>query len=251
MRILVVEDEPTASEYLQKGLRENGFVVDAAADGEEALHNLQLGDGEGFVVKPASKPGMSGGSSYDIIILDIMLPKVDGWRVVEIIRRRGSMVPILLLTARDSVNDRVRGLDLGADDYLIKPFAFSELLARVRNLLRRAPIRREALLKVGDLTMDLARRRATRGSRVLDLTPKEFVLLAFLAEEAGNVVSRTLISEHVWDMNFDPGTNVVDVHIRRLRAKVDDPFQQKLIHTIRNVGYVLEARDGGGSEGAA
>lgn len=223
MRVLIVEDEAKTAAYLAKGLREHGFVADVAADGRGGLHLAQS-------------------ETYDIVILDVMLPERDGWSVLEDLRSSGSTLPVLFLTARDSVSDRVRGLELGADDYLIKPFAFSELLARIRTVLRRGSARLPDLLSVGDLELDVTRRKVQRSGQKLDLSPKEFGLLSLLMRRVGEVLSRTLIAEQVWDMNFDSDTNVVDVHIRRLRAKVDDPFDQKLIHTVRGAGYVLEVR---------
>jgi two-component system, OmpR family, copper resistance phosphate regulon response regulator CusR len=220
LKILVVDDEKKTATYIRKGLTESGFAVDVAASGAEGLTLARAG-------------------RYDLVILDVLLPGRDGWSVLEEVRRAGIDVPVLFLTAKDSVEDRVKGLDLGADDYLVKPFAFSELLARVRSILRRGPGRQEGVLRVDDLEVDPPRIRATRAGRKLDLTPKEFQLLALLTRHAGEVLSRTFIAEQVWDMNFDPGTNVVDVHIRRLRAKVDDPFERKLIRTVRGVGYVL------------
>ncbi len=222
-RLLIVEDEPKTAAYLHKGLSENGFVVDVARQGEEGLHLLRTG-------------------AYDLAILDVMLPQLDGWSVITAIRQEGQQTPVLFLTARDSVDDRVKGLELGADDYLVKPFAFSELLARVRTLLRRTPARQPETVRVADLEVDVVRHRALRGGQRLDLTPKEFALLSLLARRTGEVLSRTLIAEQVWDMNFDSDTNVVDVHVRRLRSKVDDGFGRKLIHTVRGVGYVLEER---------
>ena len=223
MKLLLVEDEAKSAAYLRKGLSEHGFVMDVAADGEDGLH-------------------LARGGGYDLIILDILLPRRDGWSVLAELRRGGDGTPVLFLTARDAVEDRVRGLELGADDYLVKPFAFSELLARVRTLLRRSPARPPDCLQVGDLSLDLVRRRAVRGGRRLDLTAKEFALLSLLVRRACEVLSRTLIAEQIWDMNFDSDTNVVDVHVRRLRSKVDDPFERKLIHTVRGAGYVLEER---------
>ena len=224
MRILVVEDDLKSAAYLKKGLSENAFVVDVAHDGETALN-------------------LAGNTRYDLIVLDIMLPRKDGWAVVEALRGREDQTPVICLTARDEVRDRVRGLECGADDYLTKPFAFSELLARIRTVLRRAPARPIETLRVADLEIDLVRQRAVRGGKRLDLTPKEFLLLSLLARRAGDALSRTAIAEQVWDMNFDCDTNVVDVHVRRLRSKVDDPFPEKLIRTIRGVGYVLESND--------
>jgi two-component system copper resistance phosphate regulon response regulator CusR len=221
MHILIVEDDNKTAAYLRKGLTENGFVVDVADKGEDGLFLARTGD-------------------YDLIILDVMLPEQDGWSVMAGIQQSGKPVPVLFLTARDSVQDRVKGLELGADDYLVKPFAFSELLARIHSILRRGPGRHADILRITDLEIDLPRHRAMRGGKRLDLTPKEFALLSLLARRIGEVLSRTLISEQVWDMNFDSDTNVVDVAIRRLRRKVDDPFDKKLIHTVRGVGYVLE-----------
>ncbi len=223
MRILVVEDERKTADYLHKGLSETGFVVDAAQRGDDGLH-LALTE------------------SYDLIVLDVMLPGCDGWSILAALRAAGRPTPVLFLTARDTVTDRVKGLEMGADDYLVKPFAFSELLARVRSILRRGPGRQPEVLQLADLDLDLPRHRAARAGQRIDLTPKEFALLALLAKRHGEVLSRTLIAEQVWEMNFDSDTNVVDVAIRRLRAKVDDPFPRKLLHTVRGVGYVLEER---------
>ena len=222
MRILVIEDEKKTAAFLAKGLREAGFRIELAHDGETGLAAARRG-------------------KFDLLVVDIMLPKKDGWTLVEELRADGARTPILFLTARDSVRDRVKGLELGADDYLVKPFAFSELLARVRSVLRRADARRGGQLRVDDLKIDTRRHRATRRGAALDLTPKEFLLLAQLARSAGEVVSRKQIAEHVWGIDFNADTNVVDVVVRRLRAKVDDPFKKKLIHTIRGVGYVLKA----------
>ena len=223
MRILIVEDEDKTSSFLSRGLRESGLLVDTSPDGERALL---------LVLE----------RSYDLVILDVMLPGIDGWEVLRQIRARGLRMPILFLTARDAVDDRVRGLDAGADDYLVKPFAFSEVLARVRTLLRRPPIQAREDLCVADLEIDLVRQRASRSGVRLDLTAKEFALLGLLVRRHGEVLSRTFIAEQVWDVNFDSDGNVVDVAIRRLRGKLDDPFEKKLIHTVRGTGYVLEER---------
>ena len=223
MRLLVVEDEAKIVAFLRKGLAENGFVVDVASRGDDGLHLART-------------------VAYDLVILDVMLPHLDGWAILTALRQEGKQTPVLFLTARDSVHDRVKGLELGADDYLVKPFAFSELLARVRSILRRGPARHIETIRVADLEVDVVRLRAFRAGQRLDLTPKEFALLSLLARRTGDVLSRTLIAEQVWDMNFDSDTNVVDVHIRHLRSKVDDPFGKKLIHTVRGVGYVLEER---------
>src|SRR5579871_2183738 len=223
VRILIVEDEVKIAAFLRKGLAENGFVVDLASQGDDGLHLART-------------------IAYDLIILDVMLPNLDGWAILTALRQEGKQTPVLYLTARDAVHDRVKGLELGADDYLVKPFAFSELLARIRSVLRRGPARQPEMIRVADLEVDLVRLRAARAGQRLDLTPKEFALLSLLARRAGEVLSRTLIAEQVWDMNFDSDTNVVDVHIRHLRSKVDDPFERKLIHTIRGMGYVLEER---------
>lgn len=223
MRILIVEDEAKIAAYIRQGLTENGFVADVAAQGDDGLHAARAG-------------------GYDLLILDVMLPERDGWSILTELRRSGDETPVLFLTAKDAVDDRVKGLELGADDYLVKPFAFAELLARVRTVLRRGPARQPAVMHIADLEVDLLRHKASRAGQRLELTPKEFALLALLAQRASEVLSRTLIAEQVWDMNFDSDLNVIEVHVRRLRAKVDEPFDKKLIHTVRGVGYVLEER---------
>ncbi|AOS80633.1 MULTISPECIES: heavy metal response regulator transcription factor [Pseudomonadota] len=226
MKMLVVEDEAKTADYVRQGLQEAGFIVDLARTGLEG-HHLAMSE------------------SYDLIVLDVMLPDVDGWRIVRSLRAAGKQVPVLFLTARGSVDDRVKGLELGADDYLVKPFAFSELLARVRTLLRRgtAPSQPDRI-QIVDLELDLARRRATRAGKRIALTVKEFALLELLARRQGEVLPRSLIASQVWDMNYDSDTNVIDVAIRRLRAKIDDAFNPKLIHTVRGMGYTLDTDDG-------
>ena len=221
MRILVIEDEKKTASFVERGLREAGFVVDVASDGEEGLQLALAG-------------------RHDLLVLDVMLPNRDGWSIVSELRRAKVSMPVLFLTARDSVPDRVKGFELGADDYLVKPFAFSELMARMRSLLRRPSERQDDILQVSNLQIDTRRHKASRGKVALRLTTKEFLVLTLLARARGEVVSRTEIIEQVWDMNFDTGTNIVEVMIRRLSAKIDDPFKRKLIHTIRGVGYVLK-----------
>jgi two-component system copper resistance phosphate regulon response regulator CusR len=223
MRVLVVEDEPKLASYLQKGLSENGYVVDVANDGIDGAHLAVHGQ-------------------YDLVLLDVMLPGIDGFGVLKAIRQSKD-VAVLMLTARDRIEDRVLGLREGADDYLVKPFAFSELLARITALERRgirASGQPSTRLVLGDIEVDLARRKATREGRALDLTPKEFLLLSLLIRRQGEVLSRTVLAEQVWDMNFDSDTNVVEVAVRRLRTKLDDPFEKKMLRTVRGMGYVLE-----------
>ena len=223
MKILIVEDEPKTGEYLRQGLNEAGFVADLAANGSDGLHLALHGE-------------------YDLVILDVMLPELDGWQVLASLRRRGLVMPVLFLTARDQVEDRVKGLELGADDYLVKSFSFAELLARVRTILRRG--RGGGVdsntLRTADLELDLLRRRVTRGGRRIDLTAKEFGLLELLMRRQGEVLPRSLIASQVWDMNFDSDTNVIEVAMRRLRIKIDDGQAVKLIQTVRGMGYVLE-----------
>lgn len=225
MKILIVEDESKTADYLQRGLREQGFAVDIAHDGRDGQHLALEVD-------------------YDVIVLDVMLPGVDGFEVLRALRAR-KQTPVIMLTARDSVDDRVRGLREGADDYLVKPFSFLELLARLQAITRRGRTQEPSQLRIGDLAIDLLSRKAVRGGTRLDLTAKEFALLAALARRQGQIISKTVIAELVWDINFDSNTNVVEVAIKRLRAKLDGPFPQKLLHTIRGMGYVLEPRDGG------
>lgn len=221
MHILLVEDERKTADYLQKGLSENGLVADVSYNGDDGLHTALT-------------------EYYDLIVLDVMLPGRDGWSVLASLRRAGRQTPVLFLTACDTVPDRVRGLEQGADDYMMKPFAFSEFLARTRAILRRGPARQPEVLRIADLELDLLRHRAVRAGQRLDLTPKEFALLSLLVRRKGEVLSRTLIAELVWEMNFDSDTNVVDVAVRRMRAKFDDPFERKLLRTVRGVGYVID-----------
>jgi two-component system copper resistance phosphate regulon response regulator CusR len=222
MRILIVEDEAKLADYVHKGLTENGYVVDIARTGIDGKHLAVEGE-------------------YDLVLLDLMLPGIDGFGVLAALRKEKN-TPVLMLTARDKVEDRVRGLQGGADDYLVKPFAFSELLARIQAILRRGGVQETTALKLVDLEMDLARRKVSRAGQELRLTAKEFLLLSLLLRRQGQVLSRTTIAEQVWDMNFDSETSVVEVAIRRLRAKLDDPFDAKLLHTVRGMGYVLEPR---------
>jgi two-component system copper resistance phosphate regulon response regulator CusR len=222
VKILIIEDEPKTGEYLRQGLTEAGFVTDLARNGADGLHLALNG-------------------AFDLVVLDVMLPEIDGWEVLHSLRSRGLGMPVLFLTARDQVEDRIRGLELGADDYLVKPFSFAELLARVRNILRRGRTGPESTtLRVADLELDLLRRRVSRAGRRIDLTAKEFALLELLMRRQGEVLPRSLIASQVWDMNFDSDTNVIEVAIRRLRGKIDDGQDLKLIQTVRGMGYVLE-----------
>jgi two-component system copper resistance phosphate regulon response regulator CusR len=224
MRILLVEDDQRIARFVAKGLREQAYAVDVVGDGEEAGYKLSIND-------------------YDAVILDVMIPGRDGFQVCRDLRSAGIAVPVIMLTARDTVQDRVTGLDSGADDYLTKPFAVTELLARLRALLRRGHVVRPATISIADLVLDTGAQKATRGGQALALTTKEYALLEYLVREAGRVVSRAEIAEHVWDENFDPLTNLIDVHINRLRRKVDNGFSSKLIHTRRGAGYMLAAPD--------
>lgn len=225
MKLLIIEDEPRAAEYLRQGLAESGYVVEVSHDGSDGLHRAVTGD-------------------HDLVLLDVMLPGIDGFAVLAAIRTCKT-TPVLMLTARSQVRDKVRGFELGTDDYLVKPFEFPELLVRIKALLKRGQQpASDPVLRVADLEVDPIRHRASRSGRRIDLSAKEFSLLAFLAHHTREVLTRTQIAAMVWDIHFDSDTNVVDVAVSRLRARVDDPFERKLIHTVRGVGYVLEARDG-------
>ena len=222
MRLLIVEDEPKTGSYLRKGLIQSGFIVDLALTGIDGL-------------------SMALERDYELVVLDVMLPEMDGWSVLEQLRTSKD-TPVLLLTARDGVSDRVKGLELGADDYLVKPFDFSELVARIKSIMRRGKVRNVETVQLADMEIDVFKRKVIRAGQRIDLTAQEFALLHLLAKRSGDVLSRTTIASQVWDMNFDSDTNVVDVAIRRLRGKVDDPFEKKLLHTMRGMGYVLEER---------
>ena len=224
MRILVVEDEKKVAHFIEKGLKEHSFSVDVAQDGED-----------GFF--------MATGEEYDCIVLDILLPKMDGYELLRAIRSKSIKTPVIFLTAKDTVDDRVKGLELGGDDYLVKPFAFAELLARIRALVRRGKEKKVDKLKVGDLSLNLLTRIVVRAGKKIELTPKEYSLLQYLMENRGRVLTRTMISENVWGYDFDTFTNVIDVHINALRDKIDKSFPVRLIHTVRGVGYVLEKRE--------
>lgn len=224
MKILIIEDEKNMAKYLKKGLEENSFAVDIAYDGIDGLHCATH-------------------ESYDLILLDIMLPECDGNVILEKVRDIGIRTPVIFLTAKDSILDKVHGLDTGADDYIVKPFSFAELLARIRACLRRTRTNVHTILKVRDLTLDTITRKVFKGGQRIELTPVEFSILEYLLHNSGRVVTRTMISEHVWDTNFESFSNVVDVHISKLRSKIDKDFDYKLIHTVRRVGYVLEKQD--------
>lgn len=219
MKILVIEDDPKTGDYLKKGLRESGYSVDLSRTGTDGLQ-------------------MALGGAYDLVVLDVSLPGIDGWQIMPALRERGDM-RVLFLTARDQLSDRIRGLELGADDYLVKPFSFTELVLRIRTLLRRGPAREADVYEVAGLRLDVLRRKVTREGAEIALTNKEFLLMHLLVKRQGEALPRTLIASEVWNMNFDSDTNVVDVAVKRLRAKVDKPFARPLIHTVRNVGYAF------------
>jgi len=225
MRILLVEDEPRMAQVVAKGLREHAYAVDVAEDGNSALYQASV-------------------NNYDLILLDVLLPERDGFEVCRELRARGAATPILMLTARAAVDDRITGLDAGADDYLTKPYSFRELLARVRALLRREPQLHAAQIEVDNLVIDSVSHRVTRASHQIDLTAKEYALLEYLARHAGQLVSRTQIAEHVWDDSFEPFSNTIEVYVNRLRKKIDEEHPVKLLHTRRGEGYILEPRDG-------
>jgi two-component system, OmpR family, copper resistance phosphate regulon response regulator CusR len=223
MHILIIEDELKTSEFLKKGFSECGVVADVAQDGEEGLRLALAGE-------------------YDVVILDVMLPKQDGWSVIREMRRQKNATPVIMLTARDAIPDRIKGFELGVDDYLIKPFSFSELLVRISAILRRGPALKEDVLRVADLEIDAVHGRATRSGMILNLTAKEFALLNLLVRNCGKFFTKSMIAERIWNQQLSPDTNIIEVHINRLRAKVDGPFEKKLIHTQRGRGYVLEDR---------
>lgn len=223
MRILIIEDNIKTANYLCDGFREHFFVPEAVHDGQEALYLVS-------------------NKSFDVIVLDVMLPGMDGWKFIESFRQINQATPVIFLTAKDTVEDRIKGIELGADDYLVKPFSFSELLVRIKALFRRTQIQTTDIIQIADLTIDLKKHKVTRGTSVIDLTQKEFLLLLLLAKRTGEVLSRTYIAEQVWDIHFDCDTNVIDVAIKRLREKMDKEFEPKLIHTMRGAGYVLEKR---------
>lgn len=226
MRLLIIEDEQKAADFLRKGLAGDGITADVALDGEDGLDRALTG-------------------VYDLIVLDVMLPRRDGWSVITELRRRGRETPVIMLTARDAVPDRIRGLELGVDDYMVKPFSFSELYARIRTILRRGPALKREIVRVADLEIDLVGNRATRGGNRLDLTAKEFALLSLLASRTGEIISKIRIADRIWGVDFngiEKTVSIIDVNMSRLRAKVDGPFEKKLIHTVRGIGYVLEER---------
>ena len=223
MKVLIVEDEEKVLRFLKKGFKEYAFSVDTAKDGRDGLF---LAESE----------------KYDCIVLDIMLPKLDGYEVTRLLRKKGIKTPVIFLTAKDTIADKIKGLELGADDYLIKPFSFSELLARVRVLIRRGSEERKTFYQEADLILDISKRTAKRGKRIISLTPTEFMLLQYLLEHKGEVVTRTMLSENIWGYDFDSMTNVIDVHITNLRKKIDAKGEKPLIHTLRGIGYVLEEK---------
>jgi two-component system copper resistance phosphate regulon response regulator CusR len=229
MNILLVEDEEITVQYLSKGLKESGFSVKISNNGNEGKWLAQT-------------------QNYDVIILDVMIPGINGWEVLRGLRKSGNETPVIFLTARDSVEDRVKGLELGANDYMVKPFSFSELLARLRTISRYTAIIHQDVIKVDNMELDLLGHSVHRGGRRIDLTPKEFALLALLARRQGEVFSRSRIAERIWDIILEKNSNIIDVHIRRLRSKLDDPFDVKLIHTVREIGYVFERREDGGAK---
>ncbi|APJ03419.1 heavy metal response regulator transcription factor [Silvanigrella aquatica] len=221
MRILIIEDAEKTASFLKKGLTEKGYVVDIESNGQEGLYLAQM-------------------NNYDLIILDVMLPEMDGWSILKELRTSDNKTYIIMLTARDDIDDKVKGLNLGADDYLVKPFAFSELVARIQTILRRKPTIQKDIIVIGDLEVDLNKKRVSRGGVKIDLTPKEFMLLSLLIRNNNVALSRSEISEKIWNINFDTDTNVVDVHIRRLRAKIDDDYEKKFIKTVRGIGYMFD-----------